>query len=132
VVAPVQTDKTKESIVEVQKEIAGVAGARPIAGEEFASIMRSQVMRLPGAYETLGSLTNAAIGMLTFGRSEDYYAQYADNVRLLTEANLNDAAKKAVHPDEVIWFIVGDLKKVEAGIRELNLGEVVKLDGDKL
>jgi zinc protease len=132
VVAPVQTDKTKESIVEVQKEIAGVAGARPIAGEEFASIMRSQVMRLPGAYETLGSLTNAAIGMLTFGRSEDYYAQYADNVRLLTEANLNDAAKKAVHPDEVIWFIVGDLKKVEAGIRELNLGEVVKLDAEKL
>jgi zinc protease len=132
VVAPVQTDKTKESIVEVQKEIAGVAGARPIAGEELASIMRSQVMRLPGAYETLGSLTNAAIGMLTFGRPEEYYAQYANNIRTLTDANLNDAAKKAVHPDEVIWIIVGDLKKVEAGIRELNLGEVVKLDGEKL
>jgi len=132
VVAPVQTDKTKESILEVQKEIAGVAGARPIAGEEFASIMRSQVMRLPGAYETLGSLTSAAMGMLTFGRSEDYYAQYANNIRALTEASLNDAAKKAVRPDEVIWIIVGDLKKIEAGIRELNLGEVVKLDGDKL
>jgi zinc protease len=132
VVAPVQTDKTKESIIEVQKEIRGVAGERPVSGEEFSSVMRSQVMRLPGAYETLASLTNAAIGMLTLGRSEDYYAQYAKNIRTLTEADLNNAAKKVVHPDDVIWIIVGDLKKVEAGIRELNLGEVIKLDADKL
>ena len=132
VVAPVQTDKTKESIAEVQKEIQGVAGARPIAGEEFASIMRNQVMRLPGAYETLASLSTAAIGMLTFGRSEEYYAQYANNIRALTEESLNNAAKNVVHPDEVIWIIVGDLKKVEAGIRELNLGEVVRLDAGKL
>jgi hypothetical protein len=34
--------------------------------------------------------------------------------------------------DEVIWIVVGDLKKVEAGIRELNLGEVVKLEAGKL
>ncbi len=132
VVAPVQTDKTKESIVEVQKEIRGVAGDRPVAGDEFTSVMRSQVMRLPGSYETLASLTNAAIGMLTLGRSEDYYAQYAKNITTLTEADLNNAAKKVVRPDEVIWIVVGDLKKVEAGIRELNLGEVVKLDADKL
>jgi zinc protease len=132
VVAPVQTDKTKEAIVEVQKEIRGLAGERPIAGEEFDSIVRGQVMRLPGSYETLRSLTNAAIGMLTLGRSEDYYAQYAKNIRTLNEESLNSAAKKVVHPDEVIWIIVGDLKKVEAGIRELNLGEVEKLDSDKM
>ena len=43
VIAPVQTDKTKEAMVEVMKEIRGVAGERPLAGEEFDSIMRSQV-----------------------------------------------------------------------------------------
>jgi zinc protease len=132
VIAPVQTDKTKEAIAEVQKEIAGVAGERPIAGEEFASIMRSQVLRLPGAYETLASLNGAALGMLTFGRPESYYADYAKNVRALTEADLNAAAKKVVRPEEVIWIVVGDLAKVEAGIRSLNLGEVVKLDASEL
>jgi zinc protease len=30
----------------------------------------------------------------------------------------------------MIWLIVGDLKKVEAGIRELNFGEIIKLDAD--
>ncbi|HKR64537.1 MAG TPA: hypothetical protein VJZ00_12465 [Thermoanaerobaculia bacterium] len=127
-----QTDKTKEAIVEVQKEIRGVAGERPVAGEEFTSMLRSQVMRLPGAYETLGALSNAAISMLMLNRPEEYYAQYAKNIRTLTEESLNTAAKKAVRPEEVIWIVVGDLKKVEAGIRELNLGDVVKLDASDL
>jgi zinc protease len=130
VVAPVQTDKTKEAIVEVQKELRGVAGDRPIAGEEFASIMRNQTLRLPGAFETLDSLTAAGIRMLIFGRSEEYYRNYAKNVRGLTEESLNGAGKKVVHPDEVIWVIVGDLKKVEEGIRELGLGEVVRYTGE--
>lgn len=132
VVAPVQTDKTKEAIVEVQKEIRGVAGERPIAGEEYASVMRSQILRLPGSFETLGSLTTAGIRMLTFNRPDDFYASYASRVRALTEADLLAAGRKVVRPDEVIWIVVGDLKKVEAGIRELNLGEVTKLDPNKL
>ena len=36
VIAPVQTDKTKESMVEVSKEIKGLAGERPLAGEDDA------------------------------------------------------------------------------------------------
>jgi zinc protease len=130
VIAPVQTDKTKEAIVEVQKEIRGVAGERPLVGEEFASIMRNQTMRVPASFETLDALTAAAVRMLIFGRSEEYYSQYAKNVRTLTEEKLNAAGKKVVRPDEVVWVIVGDLKKVEAGIRELNLGEVVRYKGE--
>jgi zinc protease len=129
VVAPVQTDKTKEAILEVQKELRGVAGERPIAGEEYASVMRSQTLRLPGAYETLDSLSAAATRMLILGRPDDYYPNYARNVRTLTADALNAAGKKIVAPEEVIWVIVGDLKKVEAGIRELGLGEVVRYGG---
>ncbi|HEX2123484.1 MAG TPA: insulinase family protein, partial [Thermoanaerobaculia bacterium] len=132
VIAPVQTDRTKEAIVEVQKEIRGVAGERPVAGEEYASVMRNQTMRLPGSFETLRSLENAAVRMINFGYPDDYFVNYARNVRTLTEDALNSAAKKVVHPDEVIWLIVGDLKKVEGGIRELNLGEVTKLDAGSL
>jgi zinc protease len=132
VVAPVQTDKTKEAIVEVQKEIRGVAGERPITGEEYASVMRSQTLRLAGSFETLASLTNAAIRMLTLNRSDDFYPNYAKNVRALTEQDLLAAGQKIVRPDEVIWIVVGDLKKVEAGIRELNLGEITQLDPNKL
>ncbi len=60
VIAPVQTDKTREAILEVAKELRDVAGARPVRGEEFASIMRTQTLGLPGRWATLASLENAA------------------------------------------------------------------------
>ena len=128
VVAPVQTDKTKESIVELVKELKGIAGERPIAGEEFQSIMRNQTLGLPGRFDTLDALERAASDIIAFGYPDDYYAKYAASVRALTEKALADAAATFIRPGEVVWVIVGDLKKVEAGIRSLDLGEVVRLD----
>ncbi len=130
VIAPVQTDKTKESIVEVQKELREIAGARPIRGEEFESIMRSQTLSLPGRFATLASLENAATQILNYKYPDDYFSSYAKRVRSLTEANLATAASRFIHGDPSIWLIVGDLTQVEKGIRELNLGEVVHVDGD--
>jgi zinc protease len=126
----VQTDKTKESILELIQEMRGVAGERPIAGEEFASAMRNQTLGLPGRFDSLSALENAALNLVNYGYPDDYYAKYASSVRALTADQLNAAAKRVVHPDEVIWIVVGDLKKVEAGIRELNLGEVVRYSGE--
>jgi zinc protease len=130
VIAPVQTDKTKESMAEVAREIAAIAGERPIAGEEFASLMRTQTMSLPGRFETLGALENAAIHLVNSGAPDDYWATYAASVRGLSESSLAAAATRFIRPDEVIWIVVGDLAKVEAGIRELQYGEVVRLDAD--
>jgi zinc protease len=130
VIAPVQTDKTKESMAEVAKEIKGLAGERPVAGDEFASIMRNMTLRLPARFETLDALESAAVRMLNYNLPADYWARYAGEVRGLTESQLNDAAKKFVRPGEVIWIVVGDLRKVEKGIRELNFGEVIRLNPD--
>jgi zinc protease len=128
--APVQTDKTKESMQEIIKEIKGVTGERPMEGEEYASIMRSGTLRLPGRFATLNSLDGAAIQMIKYGLPVEYWSQYAGKARDLKEKDLNDAAKKFIRPDEVSWMVVGDLKKIEAGIRSMNLGEVIVLDTD--
>ena len=85
---------------------------------------------MPGRFETLTSLDNAAIEMINYGLPIDYWSRYGSNVRLLTEPQLNEAAKKFVHPNEVIWVVVGDLKKVEQGVRELGFGEVIRLNVD--
>lgn len=130
VIAPVQTDKTKESIIEVSKEINDIAGNRPIGGEEFTSIMRNMTSRLAGRFETLGSLENAAINSINFNLPNDYWSRYGENIRALTEPQLADAAKKFVRPGEVIWIVIGDLNKIEKGIRELGYGEVIKLNAD--
>lgn len=128
--APVQSDKTKEALIEIAKELRDIAGEKPISGEEFASIMRTETLSLPGRFATLSSIENATIDMLTYGYPSDYYSRYAQNVRALTEADLASAAKKYIHPDELLWIIVGDVKKIEAGIRELGLGDIVHVDAE--
>ena len=130
VLAPVQTDKTKEAMVEVAMEIAGIAGERPVEGEEFASIMRNMTLRLPGRFETLRALEGAAVDLVNYGYAPEYYYDYAANMRALTEADLAEAAAKYVTPGDLFWLIVGDLEKIEAGVRELDYGEISRLDAD--
>jgi zinc protease len=130
IVAPVQTDKTRESMIELAKELRDVAGERPVAGDEFASVMRNQTLGLPARFETLDALERAAIDLVSFGYPDDYYANYARNMRALDEAALAASAKKFIRPAEAIWIVIGDLRKVEAGIRELAYGDIVRLDAD--
>jgi zinc protease len=117
-------------MVEVVKEINDIAGNRPISGEEFTSIMRNMTSRLAGRFETLASLESAAINSINYNLPNDYWARYGANIRALTEPQLADAAKKFVRPGEIIWIVVGDLKRIENGVRELGYGEVVKLNAD--
>lgn len=130
VLAPVQTDKTKESIAEIQKELRDIAGRRPIERDEFASLMRTQTLGLPGRFATLASLENAAVQIVNYKYSDDYFSTYANRVRTLDEASLARAATRFIKPDEVTWLVIGDLALVEPGIRALNLGETVRIDAD--
>ena len=130
VFAPVQTDKTRESMLEVAREIRGVAGERPLAGEEYTSIMRNMTSRLAGRFATLGALEAAAVTSLNLGLPDSYWPSYAGNIRGLAEPQLAAASRKFVRPDDVVWLVIGDLRRIEAGVRELGWGEVITLNAD--
>jgi zinc protease len=131
VIAPVQTDKTKESMLEVAKELRDIAGARPIKGEEYGSIMRNMTSRLAGRFETINALETAALTSLNFKLPDDYWSRYAGNMRALSEPQLAGAAAKFIKPDEAIWLVIGDLRRIEAPIRALNWGDVTILSTDQ-
>jgi len=101
-----------------------------VTGEEYASIMRNMVMRLPGRFETLAALEGAALDVVNFGYPPEYYYNYARNLRALTEKDLASAAARFIKPEELTWMVVGDVASIEAGVRSLGYGEVVRLDAD--
>ncbi|AMY08905.1 hypothetical protein LuPra_02111 [Luteitalea pratensis] len=68
--------------------------------------------------------------LVNLGYADDYFAQYATPVRALDEAALAAASRQYIRPNEIIRLVVGDLASVEAGIRDLKFGEVIRLDGD--
>jgi zinc protease len=130
VYAPVQTDKTKESMAEVNKELHGIVGGRPPTAEELQKAQKTLTLRLPGSRETLDAVGFSILDLVQFGLPDDYYQTFAAKVRTLRTADVTDAAHTAVHPDNVVWVVVGDRAKIEAPVRALGLGEMKFLDAD--
>jgi zinc protease len=128
--APVQTDKTKESIVEVEKELKGILTDRPVTGSELSFVQANETLRLPGSRETMAQISNSIANLIRFGWPDDYYDTMSGKIRALKATDLDAAAKELIHPDHLTWVVVGDMSVVEAGIRSLNLGEVRKVDTD--
>ncbi|MFN7995270.1 MAG: pitrilysin family protein [Bryobacteraceae bacterium] len=130
VFAPVQTDKTRESLAEINKEVRGIIGDRPATPAELAKVQANETLSLPGSRETIGEVGNSINELVEYGLPDNYYDKYAGRVRALKTSDIEAAAKRVVRPDNLVWVVVGDRSKIEAGVRELNFGEVKFLDAD--
>ena len=128
--APVQTDKTAESAAEVLKEARAVIGARPLTAAEIAKIKDQRVRALPGSYETTSAVLGAISGIVQYDRPDDYVQTLKPRLEAITPAAAEAAIREIVKPDAMTWVIVGDLKKIEAPVRALNLGPVQVIDAD--
>ena len=128
VTAPVQTDKTSESIAEIAKEYAAYLSDNPVTDAELAKGKASKTLRLPGQFETLGALKSGVSGIVTYNRDLDYLNQLPGLLDEPTLADVQNMAQAYIKPDQWIWLIVGDLSKIEEPIRNLNLGKVEVID----
>jgi zinc protease len=97
---------------------------------EIADAKDREVKTLAGRWETGGAVERALGEIVTFGLPDDYYVTYGDRVRGATDTQVNAAGRKFVTPDRTVLVVIGDRAKVEAGGRELGLGDVVLLDAD--
>jgi zinc protease len=128
--APVETDKTKEAVVELDKELRGIVKDRPITPDELSRAQASLTLTLPGSWETMAALSGAIADIVSFGLDDRYYDTFAEKVRSQTVQSLTEAAAEVVHPDQLVWVIVGDRSKIEPGLKQLNFGEIRLLDSD--
>ncbi len=128
--APVQTDKTRESIVELQKELRDIVGGRPVQPAELERAKASLTLTLPGTWETIGAVAGTIGDIVAFGLDDRYFDTYADKVRAQTAASVTAAAGRVVLPDHLVWVIVGDRARIEPAIRALDLGELHLVDAD--
>ena len=125
--SPVQTDKTKESMIEIDRELRDILDSRPPEEDELSKAQRNRTLRLPGQYETKRSVLRALRDIETYDLPSDYFETYAGKVRSLRLPDIGRAAEATVHPNRMVWVVVGDLSKIESGVRELGFGDVRRL-----
>jgi zinc protease len=126
--APVETAYTVDALREMQKEFRDILGKRPLAADEIKLAKDAEVLSLPANNETAPQIAGSYAHILTYGLPDTYFNDLVDQVNGLTQADLAAAAKKLVRPEALTWVVVGDLAKIEAPIRNANLGEVKVLD----
>jgi zinc protease len=122
--APVQTDKTADSIREILSEMKGVVSTAPATAEERARVIGSAVRSLPGQYETARSVLGTLMSNAAFGRPDDYAVTYPSRVQALSADDFAKAMREIVRPESLIWLVVGDRSKVEAPLKALGIAEV--------
>jgi zinc protease len=130
VYAPVQTDKTKESVQEMMKELTGAVGPRPLTAEEVSRAKDQQTRTLAGRWETGSAVAESLREIVTYGLPADYYERYAERVAAVTPAAVTGTTSRLLQPGRMVWVVVGDRAKIEPEIRGLNIGEVRLIDAD--
>ena len=128
--APVQTDKTMESMAEIKRELQEYLGENPATDEELEKVKNNNTLSLPGRWETASAVLRDIGEIVTYDLPDDYWDTYADNVRNLSLEQIAEAADDVIKPDNLLWVVVGDREKIEPRIRELELGEIIHLDAD--
>jgi zinc protease len=130
VYASVQTDKTKESMVEIKKELEQIKTTKPPTEEELNKNKQNEILALPGSWETMRSVLNSIVTIVKYNLPDDYYQKYPQKLQQLNLDDVKRATNKVIQPDKLVWVVVGDRSKIEKGIRELNYGEIYFVDSD--
>ncbi len=130
VYSSVQTDKTRESIEEVMKELRAFVSDRPATREELAKAIASNTLSLSGRWETAGSVVGTLSEIVQYGLPDDYFDNYARNFRSLSLDRVNNVARKIIRPDAMTWVIVGDRAVIEPELEKLGYGEIHLIDAD--
>lgn len=130
VYANVQLDKTKESMVEIKRELEEYLTTRPATIEELEKNKQNEVLSLPGTWETMRSVLGSLVTMVKYKLPDDYYYSYSEKIKNLKLEDIHRAIRKVINPNGLVWVIVGDREKIEKGIRELNYGEIHFIDSD--
>ena len=126
----VQSDKTKEAVQQIQKEMRDIVTDRPPTEAEFIKVQKNELLKLPGTWETDDHVLGAVFDLVMFGLPDDYYQQYPLKIMNMTRAEVVQAAKILVKPDHVVWVIVGDRSKIEPSLRELDIADFHYMDAD--
>ena len=130
ITAQVQTDKTKESIQELQKELRDVLSTRPLTVGEITTSNNNTIMGLSSRWESAGSVMGGMEEIVTFGLPDAYFDSYVDRLRGVTPEMALTAGKRLVGASNFAWVVVGDRRRIEAGVRELGVElRVVDADG---
>lgn len=127
--APVQADRTGDSIKELQSDLKSFLGDKGVTKEELERTINGNVRELPGSFETSGDVLGGLRQIVKFARPDNYYETLPATYEAMTAPAIDAAARKALSTDDLVYVVVGDAAVVKPQLDGLGLPvETVSLD----
>ncbi len=120
-VAPVQSDRTGDSIKLMLGDMAAFPGSKPVDPVELNRVTDGNIRGLPNRYETNMQVLGAVISNDRLRRPDNYYATLPSRYRAIDAAAIDNAAKQYLQPQGLTFVVVGDRKLVEPQLQGLGL-----------
>ncbi len=119
--APVQSDRTGESVQALLDQVKAFLTTKGITQEELTRTTNGSIRELPGSFETSAAVMGGLMQIVNLGRPDDYYTTLADKYRSMTAAELDRAARAAIDTGKFSIVVVGDAAKVKPQLEKLGL-----------
>ncbi|KTE01002.1 M16 family metallopeptidase [Sphingopyxis sp. H115] len=121
VAAPVQADRTGDSIKELQGELTAFLGPKGVTAQEREWSTNGSIRELPGSFETSGDVLGGVRNIVKFGRPDTYYETLPATYEAMTPAEIDAAARKMLRADDLVYVVVGDAAVVKPQLDGLGL-----------
>lgn len=119
--APVQADKTGESLAAMLQDMREFLTTKGVTAEELNRTVLGDTRELPGRFETASSVLLAMQTNDLRRRPDDYYSHLAQKYRALTAPQIDAAARATLDPSRLVWVVVGDASKVKPQLDSLGI-----------
>ncbi len=119
--APVQADRTGESIAALISQYDRFLTAEGVTAEERERTVLGRTRALSGSYETSYQVLGALQSNALYGRADDYPETLAGRINALTAQEMDAAARAAIQPSRFVWVVVGDATVVKPQLDALGL-----------
>ena len=122
----VQSENTGETLREIEKEIYEIK--KNISHEEIDFSKSYLIKRFPAMFETYSQVANNLTSLVHYSLEENYFNNYIQNIENCTKQEIEDAAKKKIASDKLIYLIVGDREIIMPQLRSFTDHSIVELD----
>jgi predicted Zn-dependent peptidase len=119
--APVQADRTVDSLIELTQQINDFLTTKGVTQEERDRVVTKNINQLPGQFETSGAVLGAIMDMDMLDKPDNYYETLAPEYRAQTAASLDQAARSLLDPKGFTWIVVGDAAKLRPQLEKLGM-----------
>jgi predicted Zn-dependent peptidase len=129
--ADVRNEVTDSSIAEVIRELKRIID-EPVPEDELKMAKDYIVGSFPLQIETPAQVASRVMTIEIYGLPKDFYDRFREEVKKITAKDIQETARKYLHPDKLLIVVSGNSKQIKPVLEKFGPVVVYDADGNKI